>query len=76
MPAGIAKQDGHPLVAIPPILRGQFDHVSDKTFFIFWASGNVPLRGAMLTENLAGPAFGNAEPVRYLVDATAPARGA
>ena len=76
VPAGVTKQISHALIAVAAISGGQFDHVGNQALLILTASGYMALSGAVLTKNLAGPAFGDTERATNLVNAPPPARGA
>jgi len=72
MPTRITQQRCNTAVAISTILSGKFDHISDEALFIFSAPGHVALCSAMLTKYAAGPAFRDAQPATYLINALAP----
>ncbi|GAG06023.1 unnamed protein product [marine sediment metagenome] len=52
-------------------MPSQFDRVLDELILIGATSGNMALRGTVLTKQATGPAFRNAKRVAYLIDASA-----
>ena len=57
VPAGVAQHAGDHPVAVAPIVSGKNDDVFGQLLFIGAAARNLALRGSVLTENTAGPAF-------------------
>ena len=44
LPARITKKSCNATITITPVLPSQFNHISDKPFFIISAPGNMALR--------------------------------
>jgi len=71
LPTRVTQQGCNASIAIPTILPSQFDHVLDEPILIGATSGNMALRGTVLTKQATGPAFRNAKRVTHLIDAFA-----
>lgn len=76
LPAGTPQQHGDPAVAVAAILPDQFDDVGGQPRLVFPALRRLALRGAVLAEHPAGPAFGDAECLAHMLHARAAARRA
>jgi hypothetical protein len=69
VPARLVQQRRHRPVAVPAILRRQFDDVRRQTIFIRAASRNLALCRAVLAERAAGAALRYAKRLPHAVDA-------
>lgn len=69
------KKRRDPLVAVSPIADSKINYCCGQRILIIALFRLAPLRGAVLAENAASPAFGNAKLFNSAIDTTAPARG-
>ena len=76
MPACISQHRGDPPITVTPILPSQLDHIPNKKIFIITGLRHIPLRGSMLLQHQAGPAFGDVELTPHQIDAGAAPCGA
>ena len=74
-PAVSTKKRRDPLVAVAAIPNRQFYDRGCQRIFIITLLRLAPLRRAMLTENTASPAFGNAELLYSAINTGPTARG-
>jgi hypothetical protein len=69
MPAGIVEQPGDHTIAVAPVLAGEFDDVVGQLLFIWFATWNLALSGAVLTKDTAGAALCDAKRLPDMVNA-------
>lgn len=74
-PAVSTQKRRDPLVAVAAIANRKVNDRSGQRVFIVTLLRLAPLRRAVLTDNAASPAFGNAGLLYSTIDASAPARG-
>ena len=55
---------------IAPELSRQLDEILGQAFFVRQAAWDLALRGAMLSEDAAGPAFRHAKGLPHMIDAS------
>ena len=73
-PAGSPEQGGDPAIAVAAVLGGERDDVGGQRRLIVGPARRLALRGAVLSENPAGPPLGHAELGHHMLHA-GPATG-